>query len=150
MTTKSDFDAEQWTLIAEGPVTAGMIVLTAAGGGTFRETFALAGAYNDARKQHGESELLDEIVQRKPTVDRHRYGSPESLHDQGLESIRQAVAALQAKGTAEDVDEYRKFVLSLAQRVAAAHKEGGEQVSPGEQAALDELKDALGAQGDAS
>ena len=41
-------------------------------------------------------------------------------------------------------------MLSLAQRVAAAHKEGGEQVSPGEQAALDELKDALGAQGDAS
>lgn len=28
----------------EGPTTAGMIVLTSAGGGTFRETFALARA----------------------------------------------------------------------------------------------------------
>jgi hypothetical protein len=150
MTGKSAFTEEEWQSIEEGPPVAGMLLLTADRGGSFRESFALAKAYAEARRQHGDSELLDEIVERKPTVDRHRYGSPESLHEQGLESLRQAVAALQAKGTPEEVEDYRKFVLSLAQRVADAHKEHGEQIGPGEQAALDELRAALGAQGDGS
>lgn len=39
-----------------------MIVLTAAHGGTFRETIAMSEAYAEARAEHGESELLDEIA----------------------------------------------------------------------------------------
>ncbi len=144
MTTKSDFDAEQWKLIAEGPVTAGMIVLRAAGGGTFRETFALAGAYNDARKQHGESELLDEIVSAKPEFDRHRYHSDEELQEHGVQRIADAAALLGEKATPEELADYREFVLTLASKVASAHKEKGEQISPPEQAALDEIRSRLG------
>ncbi|MCW2976775.1 MAG: hypothetical protein JWM06_2056, partial [Actinomycetia bacterium] len=62
MTGKSDFTDEEWKLVLEGPPTAGMIVMTAEGGGTFRETWALAQVYTEARKQQGESELLDAIV----------------------------------------------------------------------------------------
>jgi hypothetical protein len=62
MSVKNDFEEAEWDLVAEGPVTAGMIVLTADSGGTFRETLALARSYTDARKEHGQSELLDEIV----------------------------------------------------------------------------------------
>jgi hypothetical protein len=43
-----------------------MIVITAAHGGTFRETVAMTKAYTEARAQHGESEFLDEIVPRSP------------------------------------------------------------------------------------
>jgi len=144
MTTKSDFDAEQWKLVAEGPVTAGMIVLTAAGGGSFRETFALAGAYNDARKQHGESELLDEIVSAKPEFDRHRYHGSEELRTQGLQRLADAAALLGEKATPQELTDYREFVLNLASKVASAHKEKGEQVSPPEQAAIDEIRSRLG------
>jgi hypothetical protein len=42
------------------------------------------------------------------------------------------------------VDAYRRFVLALAERVAAAHKEHGEQVSEAERAAIDEIASALG------
>ena len=35
MTTKSDFTPEEWKLIQEGPVTAGMILLASESGGTF-------------------------------------------------------------------------------------------------------------------
>ena len=66
MTTKAAFSPEEWTVVLEGPSTAGMIVITAAHGGTFRETVAMAKAYTEARAQHGESELLDEIVAAKP------------------------------------------------------------------------------------
>src|SRR6478672_1662663 len=69
MTTKSDFSAEEWQLILEAPPSAGMIVVTAQRGGMFRETIAIAKAYAEAREQHGQSELLDEIVSAKPERD---------------------------------------------------------------------------------
>ncbi|HET9674001.1 MAG TPA: hypothetical protein VFP31_04260 [Gaiellaceae bacterium] len=143
MTTKSDFQPEEWDLILEAPMTAGMIVITAAGGGTFRETFALARAYTDARKEHGASELLDEIVSTKPEFDRHKFGSSEELHEQGLQQVSDAAAALRAKATPEETAAYRDFVLTAASKVAAAHKEDGVEVSPPEQAALDEVRTRL-------
>ena len=66
MTTKAAFTPEEWTAVLEGPPTAGMIVITAAHGGMVRETIAMSKAYAEARAQHGESELLDEIVASKP------------------------------------------------------------------------------------
>jgi hypothetical protein len=143
MTTKSAFTDDEWKLVAEGPVTAGMTVLTAEGGGTFRETFALARAYTDARKQHGESELLDEIVSAKPEFDRHRYGSPDQLRSAGMQRLDEAVALLQAKATPEELADYREFVVGLAQHVAEAHKEHGQQISPTEEAALDDIRSHL-------
>jgi hypothetical protein len=143
MTTKSDFQPEEWDLILEAPMTAGMIVITAAGGGTFRETFALARAYTDARKEHGASELLDEIVSTRPEFDRHKFGSSEELHEKGLQQVSDAAAALRAKATPEEAAAYRDFVLTAASKVAAAHKEDGVEVSPPEQAALDEVRTRL-------
>jgi hypothetical protein len=144
MTARSDFSDEEWKTIREGPVTAGMIVLTAEGGGTFRETFALARAYADARQEHGESELLDEIVSAKPEFDRHRYRSNEELHDRGLQAIGEAVELVRAKATPEELADYRSFVVVAASRVAAAHKEEGQKVSPAEEAALAEVRTQLG------
>jgi hypothetical protein len=142
MAEKTDFTPEEWKQLVEGPTVAGMIVLTSAGGGTFRETFALAGAYTDARKQHGASQLLDELVAEKPGFDRHRYGSTQELHDQGLQHIGETAQLLRAKAP-DDLAAYREFVLSVAAKVAAAHKEDGQAVSPPEQAALDEIRAQL-------
>jgi len=147
MTTKAAFSPEEWTVVLEGPSTAGMIVITAAHGGTFRETVAMAKAYTEARAQHGESELLDEIVAAKPKTDHTRYHSPEELKDHGLAHIREAVALLESKATTEERDDYRQFVLNLANKVAAAHREGGQSVSPAEAAAIQEITTALGAPG---
>jgi len=147
MTTKAAFSPEEWTVVLEGPSTAGMIVITAAHGGTFRETVAMAKAYTEARAQHGESELLDEIVAAKPKTDHTRYHSPEELKDHGLAHIREAVALLESKATTEERDDYRQFVLNLANKVAAAHREGGQSVSPAEAAAIQEITTALGTPG---
>jgi hypothetical protein len=143
MSVKSNFDEAEWDLVAEAPVTAGMIVLTADSGGTFRETLALARSYTDARNQHGQSELLDEIVSAKPEFDRHRYHSTRELHDAGLDRIAKAVAVVGRKGTPQELSDYREFVVALASKVATAHKEEGEEVSPAEQAALNEIRDRL-------
>lgn len=140
MTNKADFSPEEWKTILEAPMTAGMITITAEGGGTFRETFAIAHAYNDARKQHGQSELLDAIVSTRPEYDRHRYKTPQELHEKGLDELGEAVAIIRTKGSSEEVEAYGQFVVSVAERVAEAHKEHGQEVSPSEQAALDEVR----------
>ena len=147
MTSKAAFSPEEWKTVVEGPPTAGMIVITAAHGGMWRETFAMSKAYVDARAQHGESELLDEIVSAKPKVDRSGAHSPQELKDRGLGHLRDAMALLESKATAQECDDYRRFVLNLANKVAAAHREDGQDVSPAEAAAIQEITAALGTAG---
>ena len=144
MTTKAAFSPEEWKVVLEGPPTAGMIVVTAARGGTFRETIAMAKAYAEARSEHGESELLDEIVATKPEVDHTRYHSAEELRENGLDHLRNAVAVLESKATTEELEEYRRFVLTLAGKVAAAHREHGQTVSPAEAEVIQQITEALG------
>jgi hypothetical protein len=144
MTGKADFSAEEWELVLEAPPGAGMIVAMAERGGAIRESFSMAKAYAEARQQHGESELLDEVVSAKPKVDRSRHGSFAELKEHALQQVRDAVAVLESKATPDEVDDYRRFVLALAERVAVAHEEGGEQVSDAERAAIDEIASALG------
>ncbi len=143
MTTKADFSTEEWQLILEAPPSAGMIVVTAQRGGMFRETIAMAKAYVEARKQHGESELLDEIVSAKPERDHTHYHSPDELKQQGLQHVRDSIALLEGKATPVEVEEYRQFVVTLAHRVAAAHREHGAEISAAEQAAIDDIATAL-------
>src|SRR5215510_302759 len=147
MTTKAAFSPEEWNVVLEGPPTAGMIVITAGRGGMFRETIAMSKAYTEARGQHGESELLDEIVAAKPQLDHTRFHSAEELKDHGLGHLRDAVVLLESKATPEERDDYRRFVLTLANKVAAAHREGGQSVSPAEAAAIQEVTQALGTAG---
>lgn len=143
MTARADFTQQEWELVLEGPPSAGMIVVTAQRGGTFRESIAMAKAYVEARRQHGESELLDEIVAAKPERDHTRYHSVEELKQHGLRHLRDAVGLLERKATAEEVEDYRRFVLTLADRVANAHREGGETVSDAERAAIEEISASL-------
>jgi hypothetical protein len=142
MTEKAIFTDEEWNLVREGPPAAGTLVLTAQGGGTLRETWALAKTYAEARKQHGESQLLDELVSEKP--DLKRYGSAAELEQQGLAGLRQAIEVLERKATPEEVEDYRRFVLEVAQRVAKAHEEEGEPISPAERAAIEKVASTVG------
>jgi hypothetical protein len=144
MTTKSEFTEQEWDNVLSGPPMAGMMVITADHGGMMRETFAMAKAYGEARQQHGKSELLDEIVTAKPERDHTRFHSYDELSRHGQDVLREAVATLEGKATAEEVDDYRRFVVALARRVAERHKEDGVAISPKEQVALDDIAAALG------
>jgi hypothetical protein len=143
MTSKSDFTAEEWQLILEAPPSAGLIVVTAQRGGSFRETIAMAKSYVEARQQHGKSELLDDIVAARPERDHTHYHSPGELKQQGLQHLRDSVALLEKKATPEEVEEYRRFIVTLSNKVAAAHREHGQEVSESEQAAITDITEAL-------
>lgn len=146
MTTHADFTEEEWNTVLEGPTSAGMIITTAERGGTFREVFAMAKAYTEARQEHGTSELLDEIVAHKPETDRVKAHSTEEMREHYLQQIRDAVALVSAKASAAELGDYRLFVVSLAKKVAAAKKEKGstDGISTAEAAAIAEIETALG------
>lgn len=144
MTGKSDFTEQEWDTVLKGPPAAGMLVAAAARGGTFKESFAIAKSYAEARQQHGASELLDAITSAKPEVDHHFYHSVDDVKTAALGHIREAVEVLERKATPDEVDEYRRFVLTLSDHVANAHREDGVAVSAGEKTAIDDITAALG------
>lgn len=129
---------------------AGMLVLAADRGGTMREARAIAQVYADARKQHNESELLDSIVGDRAVV--QPVGTrrqPEQRRDEGMARIRRALQIIDRVATPDEANEYHRFVWTVADSAARAHKEGGllgiggEAVSDAERAVLDELAAAL-------
>ncbi|HEX2703180.1 MAG TPA: hypothetical protein VHM72_07090 [Solirubrobacteraceae bacterium] len=147
MTTKADFTPEEWEQVLEGPPSAGMIVITAQRGGMLRETISMAKAYVEARQHHGQSELLDEIVAVKPKLDHTRYHSLEELQERSLGHLGDAVALLERKATPEELGQYKRFVVDLAEKVAHGHREhgGGEDgVSEAERAAIASIAQTLG------
>lgn len=149
MTRKADFNAEDWSLILEGPPLAALRVALAARGGTIREMLSITKAYAEERENHGNSELLDAIVSDQPSVKPNRYANEEALQTKGVARLSEALAALERTGTSIEVTDYKRFTYALAKRVARAHKEGGflgiggEEISDGEREALAEVAAAL-------
>lgn len=148
MTSKADFNAEEWSLLRQGPGIAGLLVATADRGGSVRESLSIAQFYGEARQlwgQEGPVGLVETIIADGPEA-----VPPAVLAEEGLDRIRRAVATLERVAGPTEVEDYRRFVTTLAQRVAESHKEGGflgiggTLVSEREQAALDEIAAAIG------
>jgi hypothetical protein len=148
MTRKADFNAEEWSLVLEGPPVAGMVVMTAHRGGTIREAISMGKAYQEAQKEQA-AELVQEIVSARPEFNRERYKTPEELRERGLTRIREAVNLLESKAAPEEVSEYKQFILDVSNTVASAKKEGGmlgiggKPVSEEEKKAIDEIAQTL-------
>jgi hypothetical protein len=143
MTTKAAFTDEEWTTVLEGPTAAGMLVVMASRGGTFRETFAMSKAYVEAREQHGQSELLDEIASTRPKANHPKGHDQDELRAQSLALISTAVGIVAAKASPQELEDYRNFIVTLSNKVAAAHREDGQDVSPPEADAITAITGAL-------
>ena len=141
MTGKGDFTADEWELVREGPPTAGIMVAFASRGGSFRESWALAKTFTEARQKHAESELLDAIVAERPHID--RYHSREEAESEGLRQLGEAVALLEQKAAPDELESYKKFTLDVARRVAEAHKERDAGVSTEETQTIEKIRSTL-------
>jgi hypothetical protein len=54
---------------------------------------------------------------------------------------------LKGKATPQELDEYKRFIVNLAEKVARAHREGGrgeDPISDAEQAAITAIVNAIG------
>jgi len=152
MTIKAEFNAEEWSAVVDGPLYAGMHVISAERGGTLRESLAMSRVYQTAPEHHGDTQLLNELVKSPPSLE------PDRVRDAGgntagltSQQLRRVIGILDAKTTPEEIDAYKRVVMTVAQTVASAHKEGGflgiggKQISDAENQALDEISTALGA-----
>jgi hypothetical protein len=150
MTTKAEFNGEEWEQIAEAPAIAGLIVITASRGGTIRETMAMAKVYAEAQKDHASGDLVSELVSSAPKIDPKQFSSKEDLRARGLGKITEAVGLVRDRATLDELVDYRQFILDLANHVAERDKSGGflgiggERVSGQEEQAIADITAALG------
>jgi len=148
MTTKSEFNAEEWDRVAQAPAFAALMVMLAERGGAIRESIALGKAYAEARRDGG-SELFKDLVSAAPQINPAEMGERDQLQSQLPERISGAIAVVEQKATPEEAQEYREFILHVADVVAHAAKEGGvlgvggKDVTEQEQAVLDDLRGQL-------
>ena len=149
MTSKEQFNAEEWERLAEGPPLAAISVITASRGGSLRESLSVGKLYAEGREDKEAPELIQELLTTRPTVEPGRASSAEELRTQTTERLRQAATLVDERATPEEAEAYKRFVLDVAQRAAERHKEGGflgiggEKVSDAEAAALAEIAAAL-------
>jgi hypothetical protein len=150
MASKADFNAQEWSTVVEAPVLAGMRVVRAGRGGTIRESLAIGKVYTEARKSQGQNEFLDELVASPPTApqDIQPTDDPSAVVKTRL---REALRIVDEKGSPDDADAYRTFIVAVGRAAAEAHKEGGfigiggKRISEEEQKALDEIQAELDA-----
>ena len=149
MTAKTDFTDSEWTTVLQGPPSAGMYVAFSQRGGSIRESFSMAKAYAEAKREPGGSKLIDEIVSTKPEVDKTRMHSVDEMEAHLLENVQHSVALLRSKAEPDEVSEYGRFIVALAEKVAEAHREGflglsGERVSDSEREAVKKVAETVG------
>ena len=138
MTGKTDFTEEEWETLQKGVTGAGVLVSVSDKGffDTFKEAGALAKYLSAAQEGH-DNDFVRELSQ----VGGAGFGltsSPDEVEQETLEALREAVKILRAKAS-EEVEEYRSFVLDVAEEVAEAAK----GVGAGESAAIEKIRTAL-------
>ena len=142
MATRSDFTDDEWEALQKGVTGAGMLVSVSDQDFTdmFGEASALAKALRSQHEQ-GASDLIRELAKARGTG----FGlttSRQEVEAETFAALHSATETLAAKAP-EEAENYRQLVLGVADAVAAA-KSGVEE---GETAALDKIKEALGAAG---
>jgi hypothetical protein len=148
MTKRGEFNADDWSTVVQAPALAAAQVMTAERGGTLREAASLGRTYQEARAEHS-SELVEAVVSEPPRIEPADVRSPDGLAEHARQQLRAATDIVRRHATDEELDDYRRFILSVARAVARAHKEGGflgiggKEISDKEQAAIDAIIDSL-------
>jgi hypothetical protein len=158
VTTKSDYAAEEWELIMRAPFMAGMTVVAASPSGPIgmvKEMFAVGRVLAQGSAEGSSNELIGALVadvkagHRSP-ASIESISSVEEAKDLGLKTCREVAELLARKAPAAEAEGFKRWLLTAAQEVAEAAKEGGflgiggVRVSDAEKAALSEIAGALG------
>ena len=163
MSLKDMFSAEEWNDLTNAPLSAGLYISTGEPHPfhMMEDMMAMSKAVRDAADNFYSNPLIMEILKEKLGTERYdivptaeqvpRENKPLRPSDY-LETIRRARAAVD-RMQGQDANEYRLWVITIAQKVAEASKEGGflgiggKRVSADETAALREIAEAIGYKG---
>jgi hypothetical protein len=160
MASKDNFTAEEWRSLIKAPMLNSYAVAGAAPSGEdgfIQEMSAVADGIIEGGQQAAKESLLAAVVAdiianaQDELRGQTENISIKEIKAKALDNCRSVAAILQAKASAEEADEYKRWLLAVAQKVAAAAKEGGifgfggTQVSESETATINEIADALDA-----
>jgi uncharacterized membrane protein len=159
MSVKNKFTPDEWKSLISAPLLAAYAVAGASPSkqdDLIGEMAAVAeGVSEGEQRAPGDSLLGAVIADIVANAEDEQRGQTEklSLDDVSVrarETCRAAAAALETKVSAEEAYEYKRWVLVVAEKVAAAAKEGGifgfggEQISGSEVATINEIGEAIG------
>jgi hypothetical protein len=165
MADKTNFTKEEWTLLLESPMIAGMAVTAADPSGLWgllKESFAGGGtALTQAITGANTNALVKAVVTDFSSSDgrsaardglkaKFSASQPSDLKLKAIDSLRQVSALLNAKAP-DDAAAFKAWLRQISQSTAEAASEGGGlfgiggvQVSDAEKATLTEISTALG------
>ena len=157
MTTKSDFPDDEWTRIVRAPFVAGLAISLADPGGPIEAAKETMATIKSATNPPSREQLLAEVAlelqaltqQRHNPLKGYKPAPGEAPGEQVLGELVAVQALVAAQATTEETAAFARWLVATAQAAADAAKDGGfmgfgaKQVSDGEQAMLDRLRDAL-------
>lgn len=158
MNVKDNYTREEWNALLGAPMLVSYAVAGSAPSGEkdfTQEMSAVADGIIEGGSRAGQNSLLASVVadivanagdEDRGQTQRLAVGDAAS---RALENCRLIAGVLRTKASAEEAYEYKKWILSVAHKVASAAKEGGifgfggEQVSGNEVAIINEIGEAL-------
>jgi hypothetical protein len=158
MASKSDFTPEEWkTIVAAAPMVGLAVTCASPNGpwGVMKEMLSMGMAMAEMLEKGSSNTLIAELVadlkarQTKPEPP-EGMKDPEQCKQAALDHLRAVNDVLNRKVKPEEADEFKKWLLTVARRVAEAANEGGifgfggERVSDAEKNVRRQIAFALG------
>lgn len=158
MSVKDKFTPEEWRGLLRAPMLAAYAVAGSAPSRQddfVREMAAVADGIVEGEQKAPKDSLLGAVVAdiMANAADEQRGGteklSNEDVRARALDTCRAVADALDAKAEPQEAYEYKRWILVVAEKVAAAAKEGGlfgfggAQVSGAEIATINDIGEAI-------
>ena len=161
MVNKTDFTEVEWSAIVDAPQMAGIAVMVAGASGvigSLKEAAAAAGTVFEGTSHANELiRLISGKEEMKAAQERIRaamgdFGDQDPstwVRQQSVSTVQRAMTILRGKSP-ETAGLYKEWILTIADKVANAAKEGGflgfggERVSEKEREAIEQLRMAIG------
>jgi len=157
MPGKTDFTPEEWKKIVAAAPMVGLAVTCASPNGPWgvmKEMLSMGMAMAEMLQKGSSNPLIADLAadlkarQTKPEPPRD-LKDPEQCKDAALQHIKAVNELLDSKGKGPEADEFKRWLLTVGQRVAEAANEGGlfgfggERVSDAEKNVLRQISFAL-------
>ena len=158
MTSKADFTPEEWkTIVAAAPMVGLAVTCASPNGpwGVLKEMLSMGMAMAEMLQKGGSNPLIAALaadLKERQTKAEPPSGmkDPEACKEMALAHVRAVNELLARKVKGPEGEEFKKWLLEVAHRVAESSNEGGifgfggEQVSDAEKNVLRQIAFALG------
>ncbi len=159
MTTRADYSPEEWNVLGMAALMIAMPVITVAEIDTVQitqEVAAMVQKIGESIESGSDNELVNDLMaQMRERLDSGErlsvkvdISDPAALKTDVLDILTQATMILENKTSTEEATGFKEWIMSIAQQVAEAVREGEMlegtiNISPDEAAVMEEMRAVL-------